>query len=291
MTKVGGIRCGKKDMMKLPKIAIIGGSGLYALLENPTHTFVETSFGKTPRIEIGNIEGIEVAFLPRHSRPGDETVAHAIPPHKVNYRANIYGLMQLGVERILVSNAVGTLDPDLPPGNMCVVDQFLDMTKEEPYTFYDGNTTIELKDGRKISGTVHIDVSQPFCPELRRVLLKSAKTVKVPVRDGGVYVRTSGPRFETPAEINAYRILGATVVGMTAVPEAVLARELELCYASISMSTNFAAGMQQKISHEEVGVIFSQNIENVKKVLRQAVHLIPTKRACPCISALAGATA
>ena len=276
----------------MPKIAIIGGSGLYALLESDaTHTFVDTPFGRTPRIEIGKIDDLEVAFLPRHSRPGDETVAHAIPPHKVNYRANIYGLMQLGVERILVSNAVGTLDPDLPPGNMCVVDQFLDMTKEEPYTFYDGDTTIELKDGRKVSGTVHIDVSQPFCPELRIALLESAKTVGIPVRDKGVYLRTSGPRFETPAEINAFRILGATVVGMTAVPEAVLARELELCYASISMSTNFAAGMQQKISHEEVGVIFSRNIENVKKILRKAVQLIPPERSCPCPSALAGATA
>jgi 5'-methylthioadenosine phosphorylase len=277
----------------MPKIAIIGGSGLYELLESDaTHTFVDTPFGRTPRIEIGKIDTLEVAFLPRHSRPGDETVSHAIPPHKVNYRANIYGLMQLGVERILVSNAVGTLDPDIPPGNMCIVDQFLDMTKEEPYTFYDGDTTIELKDGRKVSGTVHIDVSQPFCPELRSALLESAQTVGIPVRDGGVYVRTSGPRFETPAEINAFRILGATVVGMTAVPEAVLARELELCYASISMSTNFAAGMQQKISHEEVGVIFGQNIENVKKILKKAVHLIPLEeRSCPCPSALAGATA
>jgi len=165
------------------------------------------------------------------------------------------------------------------------------MTKEEPYTFYDGDTTIELKDGRKVSGTVHIDVSQPFCPELRSVLLESASKTGVPVKDGGVYVRTSGPRFETPAEINAFRILGATVVGMTAAPEAVLARELELCYASISMSTNFAAGMQQKISHEEVGVIFGQNIENVKKILREAVHLIPKEKSCPCPSALAGATA
>lgn len=273
-------------------IAIIGGSGLYSLLESASFVMLDTPFGKTPRIEIGQVRGRMVAFLPRHGEPGSSEVKHAVPPSFINFRANIYGLRSLGVTRILATQAVGAINPAIAPGTFAVVDQFIDQTRFRPTTFYDGKTEIAVVEGRSVRGVVHIDVTNPYCPELRRALVTSCASEGVKYVGKGVYVCTEGPRYETPAEIEAYRRMGADVVGMTNVPECVLSRELTMCYASIAMSTNYAAGTgPAKISHEEVAEIFNRNIENVRRVISSAVAQMPQERGCDCAQALRGAMA
>jgi len=275
------------------KIAIIGGSGLYQLFEDPDHLFVETPFGKTPRIEVGEISGVKTAFLPRHSAPGSEEVKHAVPPYLVNYQSNIYGLRMLGVERIFTSQACGSINPAIKPGTLVVLDQFLDATKSRLPTFYDGKTPITVWPGKPpIKSVVHIDVTQPYCPEIRKAMTSACEELKIPYFGAGTYICTEGSRFETAAEIRTFRIWGADVVGMTNVPECVLARELAMCYGSIAMSTNYAAGTgPERITHEEVAQIFGQNIEKVRKVLSRAISVIGKTRKCSCKDALSGAVA
>lgn len=275
------------------KIAIIGGSGLYQMLENPDYLFVETPFGKTPRIEVGEVSGVRTAFLPRHSAPGSKEVAHAVPPYLVNYRANIYGLRMLGAERIFTSQACGSINPAIKPGTLVVLDQFLDATKSRSPTFYDGQTPIVVwPDRPPIKRVVHIDVTQPYCSEMRKALISACEDLHIPYFGAGTYICTEGSRFETAAEIRAFRIWGADVVGMTNVPECVLARELAICYGSIAMSTNYGAGTgPEKITHEEVTEIFVQNIEKVRKVLTRAIMIIDEARKCSCKDALSGAVA
>ena len=275
-----------KTLLKA-RIGIIGGSGFYELLEKAKPIILDTPFGKTPVIHIGKIGKRDVAFLARHSKPGLMTISHAVPPHKINFRANIYGLCMLGVERILSSSAVGSLNPDCPPGTLVIPDQILDFTKNRIYTFYDGNTEIVIRGEKKVKGVVHIDVSQPFCPELRRILRDVCDELNVEYHFGGTYVCTEGPRYETPAEIKAFRMLGGDIVGMTVVPEAFLARELEICYATLSVVTNWAAGIaKHRLTAEEVVIMFKRKIEIVKKVFIKAIELIPDERQCPCKSAL-----
>jgi 5'-methylthioadenosine phosphorylase len=273
-------------------LAVIGGSGIYSLLESPGFVILDTPFGKTPRIEIGSVRGRRVAFLPRHSEPGSSVVKHAVPPSFINYRANIYGLRMLGVTRILATQAVGSINPRIAPGTFVVVDQFIDQTRLRPTTFYDGKAEIDVGEGKLVKGVVHIDVTNPYCPELRSALIGSCADESVDHVDKGVYVCTEGPRFETPAEIASYRVIGADVVGMTNAPECVLSRELTMCYASIAMSTNYAAGTgPMRITHEEVADIFNRNIENVRKVIATSITRVPAARGCRCADALKGAVA
>jgi len=265
------------------KVAIIGGSGLYELLEKSEHVILDTPFGKTPRIEIGEIEGVKVAFLPRHAKPRSEKVGHDIPPHKINFRANIYGLHMLGVERIIASSACGSLNLAMEPGDFVILDQFIDMTKNRTYTFYDGEKPIKVfEDKPPVTQVVHIDFTEPYCPELRNVIFDACEKLGVRFHKRGCYVATEGPRFETPAEIRAYRFFGGDVVGMTNVPECVLTRELGKCYAAIAIVTNWAAGMQEKVSHQEVIELFNKRIEDVRQVIKEAIKNIPEERGCQC---------
>ncbi|MGQ9478636.1 MAG: S-methyl-5'-thioinosine phosphorylase [Thermoproteota archaeon] len=275
------------------KVGIIGGSGLYTLLEAIGHRIIETPFGKTPRIEIGYIGEKAVAFLPRHAKPGSLKVSHAVPPSEINYRANIYGLRKLGVERIFTTQAAGSINSDIKPGEFVIVDQVIDMTKRRISTFFNGKTRIKVfKDRPLVGGVIHVDFTNPYCPELREVLKRSCEEENIRYYSKGTYICTEGPRFESPAEIAAYRRLGADVVGMTGYPEVVLARELGMCYASIVMSTNYAAGTgPAKITHEEVKEIFNKNIDNVRRLLARAVKNIPPERKCECAKSLEGATA
>jgi 5'-methylthioadenosine phosphorylase len=279
--------------IKAVEVGIIGGSGLYTLLEAVEHKIVETPFGKTPRIEIGYIGNRVVAFLPRHAKPGSLKVSHAVPPSEINYRANIYGLKKLGVERIFTTQAAGSINPNIKPGEFVIVDQVIDATKRRISTFFNGKTRIKiLKNKPPISGVVHIDFTNPYCPELRELLKKVCKEENIFYHPKGTYICTEGPRFESPAEIAAYRMWGADVVGMTGYPEVALARELGICYSSIVMSTNYAAGTGPvKITHEEVKEIFDKNIDNVKRLLSRAVQDIPVERKCGCAKSLEGATA
>lgn len=258
------------------EIAVIGGSGVYSMaaLKGARTTSVSTPYGVSPEIIVGSMSGHRVAFLPRHGK------GHTVPPHLVNYRANIWALNKMGVKRILATTASGSINPAMHMGELALLTQFLDLTKCRPRTFYEGGK----------SGVVHVDVSEPYCPELRGTLLKTAKKLGIGVHPEATYACTEGPRFETPAEIKAYGKLGADLVGMTSVPECVLARELEMCYAGIGIVTNFGAGISKtKLSHAYVIEHMNENIKLVQKLIFETIPTIPEKRSCDCRRALEGA--
>ncbi len=256
--------------MEKAKIAIIGGTGFEDLLKSAKQTRLETPYGTVPSIFVRNIENRKVILLPRH---GPE---HSVPPHKVNYRANIYALHKMGVERILATNAVGAIDRDMKPGDIVVPHDFMDFTKLRATTFYDD------------APVTHIDVSKAYCPEIRKLLIETAKKHDLHVWEKSVLVCTEGPRFETPAEIEMFKSLGCDVVGMTGFPEVVLARELEMCYASICYVSNMAAGIQQRLTTFEVSEFSKQTVPKIEEVLIDSVRGLPYKRGdnCTCASAL-----
>lgn len=258
------------------EIGVIGGSGVYSLdfIENPRKKSIETEYGKSPEFVLGEIEGRKVVFMPRHGE------GHSNPPHKVNYRANIAAMDELGVERIIATTAVGSLNPEVKPGEFVLLDQFIDFTKSRPLTFYEGGE----------EGVVHIDMTEPYCPELRNVLYETGDEQDIPIHRTSTYVCTEGPRYETDAEVEMFRQLGGDVVGMTNVPESVLARELEICYATISIVTNPAPGISdERLTHSEVGEVMEENMGVVKELLFSTIPEIPEDRGCPCKDALEGA--
>lgn len=253
-------------------LAVIGGTGVYdpAMLEDAREERVDTPYGAVT-VTVGRLasaaDARRVAFLARHG------AGHATPPHRVNYRANVWALRELGVRRVLATAAVGSLREDLEPGRFVLVDQFLDFTKSRPATFYDG-------EGR---GVVHVDVSEPYCPHLRAILASACGDLGIPHAAGGTYVCTEGPRFETPAEIRMFARLGGDVVGMTGVPEVVLARELSLCYATVAMVTNYAAGISPRpLTHSEVVEVVNANAARLRALFLRALAAIPEERACRC---------
>ncbi len=254
------------------KFGIIGGTGVYdpKILKDTREETLSTRFG-TVQVKVGNYNGKEIAFLPRHG------AQHSVPPHLINYRANILAMKALGVQKLIATAAVGSLNPAMAPGDFVLVDQFMDFTKNRPLTFYEGGE----------QGVVHIDLTEPYCRELRGVLKKAAGATGLRVLEGGSYVCTEGPRFETPAEIRMYRILGGDLVGMTSVPEVVLAKEAEICYATVAMVTNFAAGISPtNLTHSEVVETMRQNNHNLRKLVMKTMEIITEERHCPCQSAL-----
>ncbi|SEF90443.1 5'-methylthioadenosine phosphorylase [Caloramator fervidus] len=254
----------------MKRIAIIGGTGVYSpdIFKNSKEIEVSTPYGNVTLLESQHSEAI-VYFLERHGKN------HKLPPHKVNYLANIYALKLLNVERVLATAAVGSLSEKLSPGTFIILDQFIDFTKNRPSTFFDGS-----------NGVVHIDMTEPYCPELRNILIQSCKSLKINFNEKGTYVCTEGPRFETPAEIKMFKILGADVVGMTNFPEVVLAREANLCYATVAMVTNYAAGISKSIlTHKEVMDNMASMTENIKKLFLTAIEGIPYARNCNCKNA------
>ena len=257
----------------MSKTGVIGGSGLYEIegFVLKKRQTVTTPYGKpSDQYLLGKIGKTEVVFLPRHGS------RHNIPPHEINYRANIWGFKKLGVERILSISAVGGIRKGLKPGDIVILDQVLDMTRSRKSTFYDGN-----------NGVVHIDFTDPYCPELRKILQRAGKRVKVPVKNGGTYVAVEGPRLETASEIRSFSILGGDVVGMTGMPEASLARELELCYSGLSVVANYAAGIsKRKLTVAEVMEAMKASMENIKRLLKETFRLIPDERRCACGEAL-----
>lgn len=258
----------------MPAIAIIGGTGVYdpTLLDEVTEEMVSTSYGSV-KVNCGVYQGKNVAFLSRHG------AGHSVPPHLVNYRANIAALKELGVRSILATAAVGSLNPLMKPGDFVFVDQFLDFTKGRRQTFFEGGP----------EGVVHVDLTEPYCSELRELLLKAARAQGLSAYGGGVYVCTEGPRFETPAEIKMLQRLGGDLVGMTGVPEVVLAREAEMCYASVAMVTNFAAGIAAyRLSHREVVDMMRVQGENIRQLFAQVISWIDEKRECYCHRAVSG---
>ncbi|MGI9862086.1 S-methyl-5'-thioadenosine phosphorylase [Moorella naiadis] len=250
------------------RIAIIGGSGVYDpdILTNIHEEMVETPYGAAV-LKVGTYQGEEIGFMPRH---GDK---HTVPPHRVNYRANIWALKMLKVERVLATAAVGSTNPEFRPGDFVIVNDFLDFTKTRTYTFFEGGET----------GVVHTDFTTPYCPELGQVLVDTAARLGIKAHTSGVYACTEGPRFETPAEIRMIRQLGGDLVGMTNVPEVVLAHEVGLCYGLIAMVTNMAAGISATpLSHEEVLEIMDKNGKNLRDLIMQTIPGIPRQRNCRC---------
>jgi 5'-methylthioadenosine phosphorylase len=251
----------------LTRIAVIGGSGLESLLQGARQVRIGTVYGPAPLISVGTIGKEEVAFLPRHGPK------HDLPPHRVNYRANLSALKQLGVERIIATNAVGSINSEYNPGDLSIPVDIIDMTKSRTTTFFDS------------SPVTHIDVSQPYCPEMRRAMINSSKDGKVKVWDDSVLVATEGPRYETPAEIRMLEKLGGDLVGMTGAPETFLARELEICYSTVCFISNRAAGKQAKLSAVEVMEIGKRTLPEITNLIRKTVERIPAKRTCVCSGA------
>lgn len=253
-------------------IGIIGGSGLYNLpgFKEEKKVALKTPYGKpSDDYVIGRLSDRQVVFLARHGE------GHGIPPHRLNYRANIWGFSDLGVERIIAVNAVGGISGELSPGDLVIPDQVLDFTSGRPSTFFDG------------PDVVHVDFTHPYCPEMRGAFMDGVYALGEKCHDGGVYVCTNGPRLETASEIGFYRQIGGTVVGMTGMPEAVLAREREMCYLSVSIVTNPAAGLTgRKLTTTEVVETMKESLERLKRVLVEVIIRMPTERGCPCKDAL-----
>ena len=246
-------------------IAIIGGSGVYdpEMLEDVEDLHINTDYGAVT-LKSGTHQGKKVFFLARH---GTE---HTVPPHKVNYRGNMKALQTLKVERIVSTSAVGSLKKEMKPGDFVLLDQFMDFTKQRNYTFFDDKV-------------VHTDFTNPYCPQLRKIITQAASEVQCNIHPKGTYVCTEGPRFETPAEINMFAVLGGDVVGMTNVPEVVLAREAKICYASVATVTNFAAGISpSRITHHEVIEIMDKNSDMIRKLITKIIEMIPEEKTCEC---------
>jgi 5'-methylthioadenosine phosphorylase len=253
------------------RVAIIGGTGVDALLPEGNAIRVGTPYGPSPTMTLHRLEGRNVVFLPRHGE------RHDLPPHKINYRSNIWALHSLNVERIIATCAVGGINPEYERGALVIPRDFIDFTRLRPQTFYDSEPV------------THIDVSQLYCPDLRNVLIQCAKARSGKVWADSIYLCTEGPRYESPAEIGMFRSFGCDVVGMTGIPEAILARELEMCYAPLCFVTNQAAGLQDRISAEDV-MVESRRIRGVvREVLRNVVTNLPRRRHCPCSRTLEGA--
>lgn len=249
-------------------IGVIGGTGIYdpTILENTSEERITTPYGEV-LVTLGQHQSKRVAFIPRHG--GD----HSVPPHLINYRANIEALRSLGVHRIVATAAVGSLNFEYKPGTIVIIDQFLDFTKNRISTFFDGQE----------HGLIHVDVTKPFCGEVRQALFRAAAETGTSVFDSGVYVCTEGPRFETAAEIRMFKSMGGDVVGMTAVPEVVLAREAGICYGTVAVVTNYAAGISTtKLTHEEVVDCMHSNITRIRQTIMGAISFMPPARECEC---------
>ncbi|MEN8655796.1 S-methyl-5'-thioadenosine phosphorylase [Streptomyces sp. 21So2-11] len=265
------------------EIGVIGGSGFYSFLEDVTEVEVDTPYGKpSDSLFLGEIAGRRVAFLPRHGR------GHHLPPHRINYRANMWALRSVGARQVLGPCAVGGLRAEYGPGTLLVPDQLVDRTKARAQTFYDGETPV---DG-KLPNVVHLTFADPYCPEGRKVALAAARGRQWEPVDGGTLVVVEGPRFSTRAESRWHAANGWSVVGMTGHPEAVLARELGLCYTSLTLVTDLDAGAEtgEGVSHEEVLKVFGANVGRLRSVLFDAVAALPASktRDCLCVHALDG---
>ena len=260
-------------------VGIFGGSGFYKFLDEVEEVAVATPYGPpSARIRIGEIDGTRVAFMPRH---GDH---HELPPHRINYRANVWAMREVGVRRIIGPCACGSLKPDLPPGTFVVADQFVDRTRGREDTFYDGPQT------------THVAAADPYCPDMRATLAGAAQELEISVVDGGTLVVIAGPRFSTRAESRWFAANGWDVVNMTQYPEAWLARELELCYANVSLVTDYDVGLEgipgvEPVSADVAFRVFAENLDRLRALLFRAVPRIGPQPDDICASALSSAIA
>ncbi|GAA2082343.1 S-methyl-5'-thioadenosine phosphorylase [Actinomadura alba] len=256
------------------EVGVIGGSGFYSFLDDVEEITVDTPYGPpSDPVAVGTLPtGRRVAFVPRHGRD------HRYPPHKIPYRANLWALRSVGVRQVLAPSAVGSLTPKHGPGTLAIPDQLVDRTYGRTQTFYDEG------------GAVHLSFADPYCPVGRRTALDTAGAAGWPPVDGGTLVVIEGPRFSTRAESRWYAAQGWTLVGMTGHPEAVLARELALCYTPVCLVTDLDAGIEEGagVTMDEVYRVFAENIGRLRPVVAEAAAALPAERDCPCAHALDG---
>ena len=264
-------------MTALATVGVFGGSGFYAFLDDVEEVAVDTPYGPpSDRLFIGDVGGTRVAFLPRHGRH------HHLPPHRIPYRANVWAMREIGVQRLIGPCAAGSLDRDVPPGAFVVCDQFVDRTSGRGDTFFDGPVVR------------HVSAADPYCPSLRDLIVRTGRAQGVDVRDGGTMVVISGPRFSTRAESAWFAAMGWQVVNMTGYPEAWLARELGLCYANVSLITDYDVGVAGDdtgpVSHEGVLAVFNANLARVRDLLFAVIPQVGVAPAGdPCRDALVSA--
>jgi 5'-methylthioadenosine phosphorylase len=256
------------------EVGVIGGSGLYELLEGAETVEVDTPWGApSDPLTMGEVAGRRVAFVPRHGRD------HRFPPHRVNYRANLWALRAVGVRQVLGPCAVGSLVAANDAGTVVVPDQLVDRTWGRGHTFFDDTGPV-----------VHVSFADPYCPRGRRVVVRSARAAGLDPVDGGALVVVNGPRFSSRAESSWHQRQGWAVVGMTGAPEAALARELALCYTSVALVTDLDAGLEhgEGVTHEEVLRVFADNMGKIRDLLLDAVGALPANDDCTCRRALDG---
>jgi 5'-methylthioadenosine phosphorylase len=254
-------------------IGVIGGSGLYEFLGDAVEIEVQTPFGlPSDRLTVGTVAGRSVAFLPRHGKD------HRYPPHRIPYQANLWALRSLGVRQVLAPSAVGALTAAHGPGTLVIPDQIVDRTSGRQQTYY--------SDG----GAVHVAFADPYCPAGRAVAAATAQAAGWAFVPSGTLVVIEGPRFSSRAESRWYAAQGWNIVGMTGHPEAVLARELALCYTSLSLVTDTDAGVVEGegVTHAEVMEVFAQNVARLRELVTSVIENLPEDRSCPCPAALDG---
>jgi 5'-methylthioadenosine phosphorylase len=257
------------------EIGVFGGSGFYSFLESTETVDVDTPYGEpsAPPV-VGEVGGRRVAFIPRHG------VHHQYPPHRINYRANLWVMKELGVQRILGPNACGSLQEHVKPGDFVLCDQLVDRTRARPNTFYDG------------PATTHISFADPYCPTMRETVVAKGRELGITMHERGTVVVIEGPRFSTRAESAWFKAAGWEVINMTQYPEALLARELEICYANISLITDYDVGLEgiPPVTNDEVVRVFNENNAKLRDLLFAVIPALPAERDCPCATALTGAT-
>ncbi|MBI3840566.1 MAG: S-methyl-5'-thioadenosine phosphorylase [Thaumarchaeota archaeon] len=256
------------------EVGVFGGSGFYRLFGSAEEVAVRSKYGApSAKVAISTMKGRSVAFIPRHG------VHHEFPPHRVPYRANVGAFKQLGVTRVVAPTAVGSLKAEIRPGDLVLCDQFVNFTSGRAGTFYDG------------PDTTHVGMAEPYCPEMRRVAARAARKLGLRFHEKGTVVVVEGPRFSTKAESRFFSRQGWDVINMTQYPEAVLAREMELCYLNISLATDYDAGLEgdpkaKPVSHEEVVRVFNENMEGLRRLIGEIAEKVPEERGCDCGSAL-----
>jgi 5'-methylthioadenosine phosphorylase len=256
------------------EIGVFGGSGFYSLLEDAQEYKVDTPYGPpSAPVTIGEIEGRRVAFMPRHGKD------HSIPPHMINYRANVWAMKDLGVSRIIGPCAAGSLQPHVEPGHFVICDQFVDRTNGRRDTFYDGPIV------------THVAAADPYCETMRTIAIDSCRELGITVHPAGTVVIIQGPRFSTRSESRWFASQGWEVINMTQYPEGWLARELEMCYVNVSLITDHDAGAEgiEPVTNEEVIRVFNENNSRLRDLIHRMVPLLPAERPCECATALDGA--
>jgi 5'-methylthioadenosine phosphorylase len=254
-------------------LGVIGGSGFYSFLDSVEELEIDTPYGPpSDRIAIGELAGRRVAFVPRHGRD------HRHPPHQIPYRANLWALRSLGVRQVLAPSAVGSLTARYGPGTLAIPDQLVDRTSGRAQTYYDAGAAI------------HLSFADPYCPTGRGIAVSAARESGWSPVDGGTLVVIEGPRFSTRAESRWYAAQGWTLVGMTGHPEAVLARELALCYTPLCLVTDLDAGIEEGegVTMEEVFRVFGENIERLRTLVADVITSLPAERDCLCPHSLDG---